>query len=309
MAVTGTGTQADPFIITDYEDFASCKGNGYGDTPTWVKLNNDIDCNDYGNDFLWYTVQLYGSAVYGESCMHVDLDGHTIKNAIVAPNNVMFDFKSTSELKNGKLRNIFLSDANSLFTSSSGIPTVENMSISTDATGLKSYLISNILLSACALFVRSYSALSTKLIVTDSDTATLLNNCDIKFEIENANEKEIIGKMVGYGGTVSKIAGCRFKGYIKGRACGSGANRSVLSRTLNSMDQCCFNVDFSEMWGDSPTVKWMVSTIISGTLNGSVVNGDLGNGYVTGNFVVNGQQIVNGDSLRSKGFVVVNVSA
>ena len=273
------------------------------------RLNNDIDCNDYGSDFTWQTQQLYGSSVYGESCMHVDLDGHTIKNAIVAPNNVMFDLKTSSELKNGKLRNIFLSGAQSFIKSSSNIPKVEQLSISAEATGITSYFSNNVLFDSCAVFIQSYSELAEKLFTTYSDTVTILNNCDVKFAIENANEKEMIGMMSGYGGAVNKVAGCRFTGYIKGRACGSGSSRSVISRTLSYMDSCCFDVDFSEMWGDSPTVNWMVSTIISGALTGSVVNGDLGNGYVTGNNVVTNQEIVNGDALRSKGFVVVNVSA
>ena len=59
MAVTGTGTQADPYIVHSYSEFISLS-NTMGSTGYIQFFENEnpnqvIDCNAYGADFKWHS--------------------------------------------------------------------------------------------------------------------------------------------------------------------------------------------------------------------------------------------------------------
>lgn len=298
--ISGTGAENDPFIIESYYDFANCKGSGYGDSPTWVVLNNDIDCNDYGSDFMWQTQQLYGSSVYGESAMHVDLDGHTIKNVAIASGNSMFDLRSTSELKNGKLRNIFCNGAGGCI---SGSATIKNLGISANLTGIAGYAFNGIFIDACAIYVES-AKLTYMPFKNTNEQYSMFTNSDIQLAINDLNGKRIIGKDTDFGGSSIGLTGSRIRGYVKGTY---GTSTAIMG-TCTAVDSVC-DVDFT---GITANLLGTANVFASGT--GGVCNTDLhpSNFNITGGGTiinVTSQEIINGDALRAKGFVVVNVSA
>lgn len=49
MAYTGTGTEADPFVVSTYSDFKYVTDNNGSGTYYWVKIADDINCADDPN--------------------------------------------------------------------------------------------------------------------------------------------------------------------------------------------------------------------------------------------------------------------
>ena len=109
MAITGSGTEQDPFIVHSYDEIRTAAGLYSGSYYTYIKLGNNINCNDYGDYFEWETITLGTSGV--NVCV-LDLDSHYIKNVKVKEDNSMFSLigfsGNNAEIKNGKLLNIFL---------------------------------------------------------------------------------------------------------------------------------------------------------------------------------------------------------
>ena len=45
MAMTGSGTQANPYVVHNYNELKTACNN----SNVYVELANNIDCNDYGD--------------------------------------------------------------------------------------------------------------------------------------------------------------------------------------------------------------------------------------------------------------------
>jgi hypothetical protein len=76
FAYTGSGTEDDPYIITDYAEFAELSQSKIGYTKfTYYKLGADISSEDNMNDTMQITI---GEARDRASYMHLDLNGHNI---------------------------------------------------------------------------------------------------------------------------------------------------------------------------------------------------------------------------------------
>ena len=123
MAVTGSGTQADPWIVHSYDEFISTKTLPVTDGTFYVKFfdtpNQTIDCNTYGSEFKWHQHDCGYSGNW-----YIDLNGCTIKNFIIADGETMFPGYSTQwvgnrsfYISNGSFRNVFIGSATSKFCS------------------------------------------------------------------------------------------------------------------------------------------------------------------------------------------------
>lgn len=292
MAITGSGTQADPWIVQNYSDLSSVFGSislGYGN---YLKLGNDIDCNDYGSSFEWETL----TSKYSTRWFDFDLDGHAIKNIKVATNNYMFTTGGGSRcnIKNGKILNVFLSESNGL-ASCAGELYFTNLSISTNVTGVKSYLTNRAFFENCALYAEG--AMQYMLCMNYNEQLPLFKNCDIKLAIDNLNEKRIFGKDTNFGGSSIGLDNCRIQGYVKGAT----ASNCVVG--MCSMVNSVCDLD-------------MLQTTHSGIINAFGVGGTgvcnkdkLAAGIAAGGNIteVTSQEIITGADLRAEGFTVVNV--
>ena len=120
MAVTGSGTQADPWIVHSYDEFMSTK-NVSADGTYYVKFfdtpNQTIDCNTYGSEFKWHQYETNFSGTW-----YIDLNGCTIKNFLIADGETMFPGYYAQwignryfYISNGSFRNVFLGSATSKF--------------------------------------------------------------------------------------------------------------------------------------------------------------------------------------------------
>ena len=80
FAYTGSGTEDDPYIMTDYKEFADLArdniASAYNTTPRekWYKLGSDISTT--ANSIDDHAIFIGSERGY-ESIMHLDLAGHT----------------------------------------------------------------------------------------------------------------------------------------------------------------------------------------------------------------------------------------
>lgn len=214
MAITGTGTQEDPWIVHSYAEIKSCIAGIDTSGPYYLELANDINCNDYGADFTWETVK-HSS---GSTKWEFDLKGHTIKNVLINGNNSMFQGGTSSGnyncyIRNGKILNVFLQDANEFFRAMA----FENVSFSGNASSLRN----NACFAGCgftnsAIYVES-SALGGANKMIFGTSPVRIDNSDIKLKIENCSR---IGTVVFHRGTNETIScsNSRITGYITGNA-------------------------------------------------------------------------------------------
>ncbi len=82
--MTGTGTQADPYIIQNFDDLLNVSGG----SGTYYKLGVDIDVNDtpYANGW---------KSQVNLECSSFDGDGHTIRNIVMSQPITYGDYKFT----------------------------------------------------------------------------------------------------------------------------------------------------------------------------------------------------------------------
>ena len=103
MAVTGTGTQADPYVVTTYAELVEKAAK----SGVYVKVGNDINITDEYPDGDMPTLAL--NAV-------VDGDNKTISNWYLTTSRNMIDISNNSgRLKNLKLKNIYIPVNKSMF--------------------------------------------------------------------------------------------------------------------------------------------------------------------------------------------------
>ncbi|OQA46500.1 MAG: hypothetical protein BWY47_01689 [Bacteroidetes bacterium ADurb.Bin302] len=104
MAITGTGTVNDPYLVNSYTDLRNVCGDGTrtGGTDVWCKLMVDINCNE-ACPTGWSAVKMN---------MNFDLNGHKIIAPLCKDGVSLFYCDMTSIygsfiIKNGEIINIF----------------------------------------------------------------------------------------------------------------------------------------------------------------------------------------------------------
>lgn len=91
--MTGSGTQTDPYIIWDWEDFFNIS-----DSTCYYKLGCNLDANDYNNG-VWTTCTLI--------CAELDGNGHIVRNinnTSTASNKYAIDITAACTIKNLTLK-------------------------------------------------------------------------------------------------------------------------------------------------------------------------------------------------------------
>lgn len=302
MAITGTGTQADPYIVHSYSEIKSVI-EGVVDGLTYIKLDNNIDCNDYGEEFEWQSCVPTYSGINNKN-IDFDLDGHIIENIKVKAGNVVFETYGSSKIHNGKILNIFTPDAIGVARSFGGDlgiagPTFKNISMSVSGTGCTGPMFLNCQFDSCASYIEK-SSLNNQ-IFKYSVNAMAAKNSDFKFKIDDLNEKAIFEKQSNYNIDFS-IDSCRFTGVCKGKR-----KNGVLSADGGTVTSSVVDIDFSQTTAAEGGM--FAQNYIKGSSGSGVFNVDTASDYyqIGGLTPVTSAQIINGDALRGQGFVVVNV--
>lgn len=222
MAVTGRGTRTNPWIVSTYEELKEyCAKQRDDDSSSdtsdvFIKLKDDtvIDCNKYGASWEWETISC--SSVGGANITRVDLNGGTIKNAVIKADNYLFLNEATGtavrvfEIQNGKLLNIFSNRAKAFIDGKGGMVHIENVSMSVNITSTLSAPFAYFSMINSSIFVKGQSFIGGTNQLFFMRKGQVMQNCDVKVEIENAG---------GYGtvftcGENYGVVDCRIRGYI-----------------------------------------------------------------------------------------------
>ena len=298
MAITGTGTEQDPWIVHSYDEIKSCIEGLDNDQLHYLKLGNDINCNDYGEDFEWSTI----SVDWGNRRFDFDLDGYTIKNVKVGTNQTMFIYSgASSKIHNGKLLNIFLDQSNGITNAYGGVYAdfdFENISLSINGMGLKlnQSALRYIRFKNCAVYYETNILNAHSEIMSNNNLghANVINS-DIIIKCDNQNQKYFFNGEV-------KFEACRIRGYTKGKAPYDGNYNNERCTFKNSFTSCVFEFDNREYTSYAPTfIKGFDAN--SGCIINKDIIAEVGSSW---NFVTT-EQIRNGSALRTAGFPVVNV--
>lgn len=112
MAITGTGTELDPYIVHDVTEMHTVLSGyntyWYAQTEFWMNLDADIDAEN----ITWPIMRDPYNSYYPVA--NIDLQGHTISN-IKAVTNKSYEIFSCKKIENGTIENIELSITSPIF--------------------------------------------------------------------------------------------------------------------------------------------------------------------------------------------------
>lgn len=286
MAVTGTGTQADPFLVHSYDETKEALTTKVSSGYEYVRLENDINCNDYGTEFEWSTISLKSV-----SNINFDLNGHTIKNILIKNSNALFyGMYNNQIIHNGRILNVFNDSGYGVITGN-GLQ-FQNISMSINGTGLTGYAFQRTCFKNCSVYFKSKKLNNIFLYTNVSSNIISAKNCDFYFDIDNVN-----GKVLFQISSTKDIDSCRFRGKIGGTAASS-----LLSSTL--INNCVVEIDTSNLTNLTSTYK-----MINGTSVNTIVNTEVSSNLQVsdGTIGCTTAQMRDADYLISMGFDVVKV--
>ncbi len=107
--ITGDGTIVSPYIVHNYdeikwacEDAEAIPEGQTANIPVYIKLDNDIDCQTYAQDFEW--------SITCQHSMDIDLNNKTIQTFYIVAKSYMFNLAATVtqfDLHDGAILNIY----------------------------------------------------------------------------------------------------------------------------------------------------------------------------------------------------------
>ena len=283
MAITGTGTKADPWIVHNYDEIKDVLQNKL-DSDTYAKLANDIDCNEYGDTWEWETITLRANWVF-----EFDLGGHTIKNIMIKSGNSLFYGKSTvNVIRNGKILNVFNNDGESVIAGN-GL-TLKDISMSVNGTGLTSYAFNQISMNNCAVYFKS-NKLNQEVFLRANITSPF-KNTDFYLDISNVNSKKIFGGSNNY----LTIDNCRISGKLRG---------ALVSKYLSLGGATNSVIEVDTTLADCVSAQTIFSDVSTGIINTEISPNLIGG--TSGLTACTTAQMRDADYLNSIGFTVVKV--
>lgn len=220
MAVTGTGTQNDPYIVHDYSEFISLS-NTLNSTAYIQFFDNEhpnqvINCNTYGSKFKWHNFKPAWPS--GNGKIYINLNGCTIKNFMIADGEAMFSgiyngvqrYAMSVVVSNGSIRNVFMGSATSKFCDD--YVEFKDVSLSVNFSGATVTPFNgdgNLNVDNCSMYLVGstlQAPIMTKGIISDSD---------IELHISDQNGICMFNGGNTYG-NYSTLNGCRIQGKISG---------------------------------------------------------------------------------------------
>lgn len=319
MAITGDGSQEHPWLVHSYDELKTVTTDrtylpAYG--KAWTALDADINCNDYGADFEWETINLGVTGTYSTpyGAMSFDLNGHTIKNIPVKLNNSLFNANFTAsnqgdaEFKgHGKLLNVFTQPSSTayLIIGKNASHVVSNLSMSVNLGNNSRGVFRDTALNGVACYIESGSFTVSSdvnaLILSFSqtgDTATDYRIKDSDFDIHVNNLKTALYSAYNQAQRLVAIDS-RFRGKL---ASSSEVNLEFLA--CGYMSNCVVDIDFLNFRATNAKISRYPC---NGVINGDKVPSS---GFgISGLTSCTSSEIINGEALRNKGFTVVNVVA
>lgn len=318
MAVTGSGTEQDPWIVHNYDEFISLSGRGpVADSSVYIKWfdlpNQVLDCNTYGSEFKWGAFT-DNAGLTGNVTFYIDLNGCTIKNFLIADGVTMFagHYYSLNGnlgkiiISNGFIRNVFMGSATSKICGN--YVEFHDVSISINASGSTVVPFdgadSHLIMDNCALYLVA-STLSTSLIAGAQITDT-----DIELHVQNQNA------VILFPGC--SFTDCRVQGKISGSTSAFTDKNTVLgaittfytSNQTTNWVNCVVDLDLTDSQRYDSRGSYHVIYAYSGGINTNVI---CKSHFPTGmtapsvwNYMTH-EEIRDGAHLNDAGFTVVEI--
>lgn len=302
MAVTGRGTQDDPYIVHDYyelkETFPKQAKNeqgeymGYGN-PCYIELVSDINCNDYAVDFVWEG--LYTPSGYYEEASHtyLDLKGHTIKNLSIQQGKFFAKLnRGGITISNGRILNVFGAGAEGFCD----VTKLENLTLSMNMTGQKpaANIIRSTDIYRCSIYCICKTPTQAFL------SANTVNLCDIYMDVNNT------GVWMGTSNNSRRISS-RFRGFFYGNS--TSGNKTW---TQGDSIDCVYNLDFTHPPIASGGAPQVAIGYYSNTSTGNAENYELSRpaSHVSNSRVlyVDSAQMKDAGYLTDNGFFVFEIT-
>lgn len=208
MAITGTGTKDDPYIVHSYDELKEkYTKQDSSTTNCYIKLANDIDCNDFGDSWEWTAMErVYDS---GSGNKYIDLDNHTIKNIMIKSGGSLFsDNIGSTHISNGKILNVFNSGARTILEN----VRLNNISISVNGTNITFKAFYNVVFEKCAVYFKSNKLNNS---VFYGNIYPYCKYSDFYLEINDKNERPIFEN---YALGSETMTDCRVRGYVRGKS-------------------------------------------------------------------------------------------
>lgn len=290
MAITGTGTQTDPYLVHNYDEIKDIITNGITSDGTYMRLDNDIDCNEYGTSWEWETITARNGYV-----LDFDLNGHTIKNIMIKSGNTLFTGKSNinQKIHNGKILNGFNSAGANVINTLK----LKNISMSVNGTGLTGRAFDMTFFENCSVYFKSNKLNNP---VFYCRTYPYCKNSDFYIDINDKNSNGIFTNYSADGNNKQFLDNCRVRGIVGGA---SNAYYLLGGSCLNSV----IDVDTTNMiwnnWGDN--YKTPCGTTSTGIINTEISPNMVGG--TSGLTACTTAQMRDADYLNSIGFTVVKV--
>ena len=195
MAITGTGTSADPYVVTTWAEFIATTADG-----VYIKLpdgGGTFDMNDYYPQGITSTISLRG---------FINGNGWTIKNAAAYTSTPAFQMSTSSQ--NGKLSNLNFENFRQGFSPTSSANHAMLIACGTGYSGEALYrckfsgllqntndpgdyyteiinLGTSATIEQCSFNIKSTGAGRVNVSLSTSWSAKL-NNCNVKLDCEGA---------------------------------------------------------------------------------------------------------------------------
>lgn len=297
MAITGSGTQDDPWVVHNYTELVEKCGASPTVEPSdhinHVLLAQDIDCNNYGVDFIWNSVNLSNTSGNGHPT-YLNLGGHTIKNIKVEASSKLFHSNwgsANNKIYNGKILNVFFS-SNSVF--STGIIYLENLSFSVDISASDGQIFGkDNRINYCSIYARNYGSHNSTLHIIASSQIEHDNDYYLDYKYGTGKPRIIV-----YYSNMATIRDTRIRGRMSGQY-DTAVSMISNCRVVDSV----IDVDMTDVFNAVTSF----SPIQTSNNSNSVVNTDTWkeNFSLPSNLTaVTTQELASAGSLNSKGFVV-----
>lgn len=262
-------SEDNPYLIYSYDDLREItdNSNNYSGNYSassdstnsiYFKLMEDIDFKDKKED--WKTVKLgnvfraTNGNVMGKHIIF-DLNNKTIKNVLLKTGQSLFQLNyAKSQIRNGKILNIFGQNANSFITGGTSTGdeyTLRNIILSANNSGCAYNIIEGCRMYNCSMYLynnRPDLVTNTSHVLVRGDRAgqDSFNNCYFYIDVENYNtdSKPLFG---AYSSNSGGAIGCLFEGKIAQSNNGSISKDNLMFPNGYKLKDCAVNIEVN--WG------------------------------------------------------------
>ena len=310
MAVTGSGTQQDPYLVNTYADIAEAFAlRSTGSGTKYVKLMSNID----GGWGQWTPINVSS----GLNAIDFDLNEHEIVN-FYAESGMFFMKAGADIFRNGAIYNIVSEELETSFIS-----------------GVKFYYMSlsskiKRLASECALDENEYNMCATRLDIDElngpsSGTPSIVKFADPSLldpdsskksvvsdwliNIKNCNVSELEIFTVGSGQIVAENN--RVQGKITNITGATITNYPAISSSDVAFENATLNYEMPAYSGtvSSGFATTIIGTGTTGVINSSLIHESTYASYTMLNLIpVTNTEMLSADTLTQKGFTVYDIT-